>query len=519
MGKKIPIKSFPILLGRKSLESVWDTILKENVRVKSELNDVSISIFPKRSISRITKNRKFIKYNALTSATLGHYGKDDKKIIVAAAGVLDDGSLETPEDRLKEMTDPISPTTRDDYIDCAYTDPIISPGLMQRNNAFFEDGFTITLALKSTIDEETGDDLEGDALDAKLKEQKKIYGKFVSAIRNWSELPDVDLLARMKTSHVSSVVQGRHLTITTPPISILRDGQLPESLTPLSIEETGNPVIDTLRRKLVAIRIKGMGTRKIALPDESIYIVRKMWNLRKDSMFFGGSDFEAFIMASKSYKRLVNFDLGKAVVAGYLRKIIANISATGDPASQSAQITNILNGLIDDGTDVIGANAEVQLIPVDVKIDSAVVKIAKDFLEEVLIPAAGTTKGQLGRTENLNRDTATISEITNIKYVRAPDEELIATAFERQLLNPLLAHLSGTELGELPVKILIIRKEKPETQIKDEVMEDKLKQAENMTFNQGDDSTGLGVNSSSIGRKVNMENTAKNRKPKNPPVS
>lgn len=528
MGKKdTSTVSVPIVVGKKALDEAYEIIKNEDIRQKVKFTE--LETFPqglmKHSRWVIAKNKKIrvVKYKNNGSATIlqihNAEGEITKRFAVAAAGEDENGDVETPESALKEMSDPYDINTRDGFTDCAYTDPIVAPGLTQRNNAFFENGYTLVMSLKSTINPITGADMNEQEIEVAMMQWRMQFGPAFAAIRQWAQLQEIDVIGKMKASHISTVIQGKHLTLITPPISVLPAGILPQSLTTLSTEETGNPIIDTLRRKIVAIRIKGMGRRKLALKDEMIYVIRRAWNLRRDSIGFGASDLEPALQASRSYKRLINFDVGKAVVAGYLRKIILKITATGNPTSQKAQITDILNGLIDDGTDVIGSNADVEMTPIDVKIDSPVIKISKDILEEVLIAISGSTKSQLGRTENLNRDTATIMELTNIKYIRSPDEDLIGRAFENQLFNPLLAQLTGMHVGDLPIKLIIVRKEKPETSVKEETLADKLAQLDDMAIKQADDDTGLGTNSSSIGRKVNVENTASNRSPSSPPIT
>lgn len=387
---------------------------------------------------------------------------------LAAAG---EDFEESEDSNLKEMTDPYDGSIRDDFTNCAYTDPVVSPGLEKSNNGFFEKGFKFRVVLKNPINPDTGKELTEEEqsmlLDSimienqfqigdNLIQTKRTLAKAIAILREWVDLDDIDLLDKMRGSRLQKIVQGRGLCLVTPPITLLPENDLPKSLTMVSTEETGNPIVDVSNRKLVAIMVS-LGSKKMLLPDEFVYSVGKHWGLRKDSLFFGASSLEAALPASKANKRLINFDITKMVVAGYLQKKIAKISATGTPARQKAQIQKLLNDLVDDGTDIIGVNADVDLLPVDIKIDTSVVEKAKNILEEVLIAASGTTKAQLGRTANLNRDTATIMEIANIKYSRNPDEDQIAQDYETQLLNPLLGHLVGIPHHQLPIKIKIER--------------------------------------------------------------
>jgi len=394
------------------------------------------------------------------------YGKNRKRIIryVGAAG---DEPTDSEESKLKEMTDPYKGETRKDFTTCAYTDPTLSPALENRNNAFFENGFVLQLELKNTIMPD-GKPMDKLQLATELANQTKVYGPPLQLIRDWIRLKDIALLEKMKASHMGSVVQGRSLSLITPPISVLPPGSLPVSVTTLATEEVRSPIIDTVRRKLVAIKLETK-SKKLALIDEMIYCIRKAWGLRKDSLFYGASALEAVVPSSKAYKRVTNFDLPKAAVAGYLTKLLLKINVSGDAKAQSDELQGILNDLVDEGTDVIAVNSDAEVTPVPVKVDTPVLKLLLDYYNEILLSAGGSTMTQLGRTANLNRDTATIMEIAHQKFVRTPDERLIAGFYEDQLLNPLLKHLVGIQMDEegnqiqdIPVRIKIVRIEKVE---------------------------------------------------------
>ena len=442
-----------VIVAKQLLHEVFAD-LKKPMRTKSKLLDFNSKIprlsYSKQDVTFRGTKTKVVKY-------------------VSAIGE----EQTTYQSKLKEQTDPYLSGTRDDFTNSAYTDPTVAPSLEQRHNAFFENGFTLALVLKNTINPTNGKEMTDDEIKKALEGAEGKYGQAFAKIKQWAlSNIDVNLHSHMKTHNITNVVQGRSMTLFSPPLSLLKDGELPTSLTTITTEETGNPIVDVLQRKMVAIRVD-LGNKKFALPDEIVYTIRKQWGLRKDSLFFGASSLESVVQVSKAFKRLCNFDIPKAVVAGYLTKIIAKISATGSPAQQQSQIDSILAGIIDDGTDIIGVSADIDLKDVRIQIDHDIIKICFDILDELLMSAAGSTKAQLGRTANLNRDTATIMEIANIKYIRSPDEELVSTAFENQLLNPLFSHLTEVDINELPVKIAIVRKEHQETSISDERLEKK----------------------------------------------
>ena len=251
-------------------------------------------------------------------------------------------------------------------------------------------------------------------------------------------------------------------------------------------------------------------SKKLALIDEMVYCIRKAWGLRKDSLFYGASALEAVVPSSKAYKRVTNFDLPKAAVAGYLTKLLLKINVTGDAKAQSDELQGILNDLVDEGTDVIAVNSDAEITPVPVKVDTPVLKLLLDYYNEILLSAGGSTMAQLGRTANLNRDTATIMEIAHQKFVRTPDERLIAGFYEEQLLNPLLKHLmqrpmdtEGNQMDDLPVRIKIVRIEKVEavqeptegegTEITDDRLKEKTNEVNAEKFKGKDvEDTGIG---------------------------
>jgi hypothetical protein len=314
---------------------------------------------------------------------------------VGAAG---EEFLEVDEDKIKEMTDPYKEGTRKDFTNCAYSDPTLGPALENRNNSFYEDGFDLVLELTNMVGE-NGKPMDEAEQESKMVVWSGIFAPHLQKIIDWTRKKDILLLEKMKASHISSVVQGRSLTLITPPLSILAPGVLPDSLTNLSTEETGNPVVDTVRRKLIAIKLKTKG-KKLALIDEMVYCIRKQWGLRSDAMFFGASALEPVVQASLGYKRVVNFDFPKAAVAGYLTKLLIKLTTAGDETVSETQLGEIVNALVNEGTDIIGINEAAEIVPVPVKVDTPVLELLVRKYEELLLSAGGSTMSQLGRTAN-----------------------------------------------------------------------------------------------------------------------
>lgn len=398
--------------------------------------------------------------------------RNKERRLIKYVGAAGEEFTDVEESKVKEMTDPYKDETRKAFTDCAYGDPTLGPALENRNNSFFENGFDLILELTNKISAD-GKPMKEEEQSSKMAMWSQVFAPHLQRIIDWSQKKDILLLEKMKAAHISSVVQGRSLTLVTPPLSVLPLSGLPDSLTNLSTEETGNPIVDTIRRKLVAVKLKTKG-KKIAMIDEMVYCIRKQWGLRSDAMFFGASAIEPVVQASKGYKRVINFDFPKAAVAGYLTKLLLKATTAEGATISESQLQSIVNSLVSEGTDIIGINEEAEITPVQTKVDTSVLELLVRKYEELLLSAGGSTMSQLGRTANLNRDTATIMEIAHQKYVRTPDEGLIKGYFEDQLLNPLLVHLAGVpkdpETGEplleMPVRIVIQRRTKvDETQM------------------------------------------------------
>lgn len=194
--------------------------------------------------------------------------------------------------------------------------------------------------------------------------------------------------------------------------------------------------------------------------------------------------------------RLIHHDLLKLAVAAYLGKMHIKLETRGTQKEQQDQINAFIAALIAKAYDFVVTNlmSDVKSLAIDVKPD--VIKMVIDVCENIMISGVGVTKTMMGREENLNRDIATIQSILFTKYRQHPDEMLIAKAFENQLYNPLLAHLAGEDVKQMPVKIVVKRIEMPvqttvpldEAQAKDEeqtlVQDETQKQQANKENNQ-----------------------------------
>jgi hypothetical protein len=129
------------------------------------------------------------------------------------------------------------------------------------------------------------------------------------------------------------------------------------------------------------------------------------------------------------------------------------------PTDKATNLQAVMDQLKKHGTDIIAVESGTEIKPVPVEVDQEAMKFICEKLEELLMAACGTTKSQMNKTDGLTRDNATIQEEVFVSYVRDPDEELVKSAFEKQLFTPLLAKLAGTTVDELPVKVVIVRQE------------------------------------------------------------
>lgn len=489
--------------------------------------------------------------------------------IVGAAGNESLGNAQDPlalknaDGRLKTMTDPYSMGVRMKFNEEAHQNPILAKGLRVRRNAFFKHGYTLELELKSKYGED-GRPLLPEEVEAELERQRSIYQMYLKVLMDWSEQPTIDCLTKMKTALIPTIVQGRTLVLVQPGISTVKPmpvpkpavqeeepapggepdereeeeeeqeqrpdrppaaappkaptepvdqevetpaekPNLPITLKVIHTEDIGQPIVDLLEWRVVAVRLNNVMNKYMALPDEMVYIVGNDWALRKESAFYGASDWEAILTTSQAYRKVINYDMVKASVAAFLAKVLMSAEVAGmAPKDKETYLTSIMNRLLKQGTDliVVEKGVEVKTAPVEVNKDA--MQFVVDKYEELLMSAAGTTKSQTNKTEGLTRDNATIQEEIFIDYVRQPDEELVKTAFENQLFTPLLARLAGKTVDELPVKVVIVRKEEDKKGHGDVTLEEDINGEDQGQFGEDglDAELGAGDNNMDDGRKL-----------------
>ena len=362
-----------------------------------------------------------------------------------------------PYQNVREMTDPYNALTRRQFTDCSRTDPTAAPALRKRNNAFLRNGFVLKLRPKGTRNPLTGMPMTPEEMEMEGSVWNQQYSGFLSQLDVWANDPKIKLLEKIKAAHYVGTVQGRFLTKHFPPLSLLEQGALPETLKVISAEEMGNVIIDRMTEDIVAVRIFSVDEENFTLlPDEFVYVALNDSALTRYERFYGRSDMEPVIQLSRINKHITNIGYAKAFEAAYMPKVIGKLPVEGTPEQKIDQLQKFAS-YISGAKDVVVIEqsefGDIQAYPQEVN-HEMVVAIRKD-LDEIILGALGSTKAQISRTENLTRDNATIMEIENKRNIIKPDEEIYARAFEEQLLNPLFAHITGIPLQSLPVEVYI----------------------------------------------------------------
>lgn len=377
------------------------------------------------------------------------------------------GEVNSDQTDIRVMTDPYSATTRKDFADIVFEDPVVAPAMERRHGALFENGYKLVLELKS-IYNDLGDEMTPDEIKQKLTITGKEYLAYLQAIRSWdSKMNNLELMRRVNTS---SLTQGRAAVLITPPIAEptendsdvdlgydVQKKELPIALELINYEDLGDPLVDIkYSHSLVAVQLN-YPDQNVATVDQLLYVTRKDWGLRKESEFFGSSIFEAIPKISKALKRIYNRDFPDAVIAAYITKLIFRLDTDGDPDEQRTKFTEFLNKFFTAGNYAVAVNQDIlEVTPVPISVDTEMLDTVEKKLADLELGTTGVPNSMLNRGHDLNRDLATIEAIQFIKYVQRPDEQLIAKVFEEQLYNRLLAYLSGKQYDDLPVCIRVV---------------------------------------------------------------
>lgn len=375
---------------------------------------------------------------------------DKRRMIHGAAGAED-----IPQEKLKLMTDPYDSATRDYFTDCILTDPIMSPATDRRVDAMFEDGFHLELIDATSKEEDNTTRTEGEK-DEEISEKSTQFDMILQKLETWKD--DIDLLSNMRDAAGVSFGQGRAASLISPPLLDLVQGQMPMSVEIIATEDLNEPIVDVgLTKQIVAVHSELDG-KPILRPDEMVYLTRGKRGFRKDSKFYGASPLEPILQLSKAIKRIYNYDIPEAIIAAYITKVLFTVQDNGDPSTQATRIQTFVNNYLADGKLAFAMSDEITKIDtIQPKVDTQMIDTLESKLADVELSVVGVPKSMMNREHGLNRDIATIEAIQFIRFVRKPDERLIAEAYENQLLNPLLAIMAGKQLSELPVRVVIVR--------------------------------------------------------------
>lgn len=442
---KKEMESYPNVEGLgldQELDNAIEEIIDEKLNIRQKVYFEKLGSIPKRF--KTSNNRQIVR-------VLGAAGQETR----------------IPAPMLKVMTDPYLLATRTGFTNCAYTDPVLSPSIEKRGDAFYEAGFDFKLVLKSIYDPQTGDKLDPAVAEQKLLEQEQKYKGFLNVIRNWSDTISLELV--MREAQVASFVQGRTCANITPGLGDLEEGMLPITVDIINTDDLGAPIVDVgLTHEIVGVKVSNIG-KNVLRSDEMVYIVRRRWGLRKESKFYGSSALEPIQIISASLKRIYNYDIPQAVVASYISKVffMVNDSSRG---GATTYMRTLLTNYLTSGKIAFAVNQSVLDIKnVPINTDNQMLDTNEMKLAEAELATVGVPKSMLNREHNLNRSIATIEAIQFVKWVRNPDERLIANFFEDQLLNPLLAHLAQEKLADIPVKIEIVRNTPPGGELAEEL--------------------------------------------------
>lgn len=389
-------------------------------------------------------------------------GKQYNRAVVYAAA----GPETISQSKLKIMSDPLLAKTRKDLTDCALGEPTLSASINRRTDSLFEDGFNLELEIAQVINPATAKEYTDEEKTAKLQPLIPKFLPLLVKLANWSN--KLNILDAMRDAAAVSFVQGRNATMMLPGIMDLTPGALPLMVETIYADDLKEPIVDIgLTRKIVAVKTNlqekaNLKDTKIIRADEMVYVVRGSKKaLRRDGKFFGMPELESVLIIAQILKRINNYDTAQAATAAYLTKILFHVMSEGQEEGLEARIKTLLADYAARGTIAFATFDGVTTTPVENKVNWPMLDGVEDKLARKELAITGVPSSMMNMEQNLNRDLATIQAIQFIKFVRGPDEKLIGKFFEDQMFTPLLAHLAGSTVDALPVRVKIVRKQAP----------------------------------------------------------
>lgn len=406
----------------------------------------------KEEFSKVNKPSKledlaFYLFSKLKTSTKDWRGVETKFVSIVGAA----GEEDIPESKIKVITDHYDSNTRKLLNDCILEDPLLSPATDRRFDSIFEDGFHLEYEDAIAYDPIQKRHLTKDETEAKFKESSAKFDSFLLQLETWKD--NVHLIDTMRDAAGVSFSQGRSGSLISPGLLELKPGALPFSVEIIHYSDLGDPVVDIgLTKQIVAVKTKFEG-KQICRRDELVYITRNKRGYRKEGKFLGTSPLEPIITISKAIKRVYNYDIPEAVIAAYITKILFSF----DDEVESSDATTFIQNFLKTGKIAFGMKGVRDVKEIPIKVDSGMIDLMEKKLADTELSIVGVPKSMLNREHNLNRDIATIEAIQFMKFVRKPDEQLLADEFQSQLLNPLLSIRFGIPLNELPKRIKIVR--------------------------------------------------------------
>ena len=391
--------------------------------------------------------------------TLRVWNKKKKSIVQGRSIIYAASGPETvTQSKLKVMSDPLKTDTRKDLSECAISEPNLSSSIDRRTEALFEDGINLELELASTFNPETGVEFTPDELTLKITEQSKDYFAHLSRLKTW--VIDMHIDELMRDAEAVSFVQGRNATMMLPGILDLEPNALPVLVETIFADDLKEVIVDVGHptKRIVAVKTNLDG-KKLCRSDEMVYLVRGVKKaLKREGKFYGISALEPILIIAKILKRIYNYDASEAVVAAYVTKILFRVSSDGNQKGLKKRIESLLAEYAKRGKHAFATFDDVKSIdPIAVKVDWAMLDGIESQLVHLILAITGVPSSMANREQNLNRDLAIVQAIQFIKFVRNTSEKLIAKAFASQMFTPLLAHLAGQTVAQLPFRVKVTR--------------------------------------------------------------
>ena len=408
----------------------------------------------------ITKYDEHSSYLKIKTVSKNHKNYKYARVLGAAGPQL------IPEMKLKEVSDPLLQNVREDLTKILLQDPIAAPAARYSIGAIFEDGFDLKFTLASQFSDQLKRQMTPEEIDLALQTNSAAFFTFLKQLDTWKEDCDVEQLA--KDLHGVSLAQGKAAGMMLPGILDLGRGELPKICEIVPADDLDNPIIDVGdTRKVVAVKLdindkdrdEDEDVRDLLRADELVYYVIGIRGLRREAKYHGVSPLEPVLQISKAIKRSYHLDAPLAMVAAYITKQLVKVSKENLDDALPQRVTNFMTKLFKADTWAMAMPDWYEGVDqIHTKVDWDMFDGVEQKLATAEITGLGVPKSALNREQGLNRDIATIQAIQFVRFIRKPAEGGLKKVLENQVFNPLLAHLAGKKLKEIPVRIEIVRK-------------------------------------------------------------